>query len=300
MAEEKEEQQTQEEEKSIFTMIPLSISSLEAKDFSMTEKVLLCSIIGLSNGRLCTTTNDKFALRFGISTRQVTEHIRKLSEKGMILITGPRTRRYIKPTEKALELFRKKVSIEETRYRRNLIKKKTSRTMEENLPNYGRNLLPENKENKREEIYSSNSHLNQSAPSNSEKDESAKDKEQEYKGMFSQFWEAYPRKQKKKEAYDKFIKMIKKQPALFPKIMKALEQQKNSRQWQKDGGQFIPLPTTWINGEQWNDEIEVQPPAGPSSSSWETLPVAGMEPQLTEEERQEQERSERQDAGYDD
>lgn len=298
MAEEKNEQQTQEEEKSIFTMIPLSISSLEAKDFSMTEKVLLCSIIGLSNGRLCTTTNDKFALRFGISTRQVTEHIRKLSEKGMILIMGPRTRRYIKPTEKALELFRKKVSIEETRYRRNLLKKKTSRTMEENLPNYGRNLLPENKENKREEIYSSNSHLNQSAPSNSEKDESTKDKEQEYEDMFSQFWEAYPRKQKKKEAHDKFIKKIKKQPALFPKIMKALEQQKNGRQWQKDGGQFIPLPTTWINGEQWNDEIEVQPPASPSSrSSWGGRSAAG---EISEAEQRARDEAARRAAGFED
>jgi hypothetical protein len=29
---------------------------------------------------------------------------------------------------------------------------------------------------------------------------------------------------------------------------------KNSQQWTKDGGQFIPMPATWLNGRRWEDE----------------------------------------------
>ena len=31
-----------------------------------------------------------------------------------------------------------------------------------------------------------------------------------------------------------------------------------SEQWKKDDGQFIPHPTTFLNGERWNDEIDVR------------------------------------------
>jgi hypothetical protein len=39
------------------------------------------------------------------------------------------------------------------------------------------------------------------------------------------------------------------------KILAGLEKAKQSRQWMKDGGAFIPHPTTWLNGERWNDEV---------------------------------------------
>lgn len=46
-------------------------------------------------------------------------------------------------------------------------------------------------------------------------------------------------------------------------MMQALGRQKALADWQKDGGQYIPLPTTWLNGERWEDveQVEVQPPA---------------------------------------
>ena len=37
--------------------------------------------------------------------------------------------------------------------------------------------------------------------------------------------------------------------------MNAIEQQKESAQWSKDNGQFIPHPTTWLNGKRWEDEV---------------------------------------------
>ncbi|MDC5478011.1 hypothetical protein OHW93_17000 [Acinetobacter baumannii] len=76
--------------------------------------------------------------------------------------------------------------------------------------------------------------------------------------LFEEFWEAYPKKQQKKTAFEKFKKInFKKYP--FEKIMNALEQQKSSSQWLKENGQFIPMPSTWIHQERWNDLLELPP-----------------------------------------
>ena len=71
--------------------------------------------------------------------------------------------------------------------------------------------------------------------------------------MFEQFWIAYPNKKTKKKAYDSW-KKINPSDKLFKEIMSGLERSKSSKQWQKDDGQYIPHPTTWLNQERWNDE----------------------------------------------
>ena len=71
-------------------------------------------------------------------------------------------------------------------------------------------------------------------------------------GLFNEFWSAYPLKVGKKKAWQSFSKI---NNASFPIIMSALSKQKASDQWIKDGGKFIPHPTTWLNGERWNDEV---------------------------------------------
>ena len=42
--------------------------------------------------------------------------------------------------------------------------------------------------------------------------------------------------------------------ALCEQIMIGLERWKQSAQWTRDGGQFIPNPATFLNGERWKDE----------------------------------------------
>ena len=36
--------------------------------------------------------------------------------------------------------------------------------------------------------------------------------------------------------------------------MKAVEHQKTWDQWNRDGGQYIPNPSTWLNQHRWEDE----------------------------------------------
>ena len=71
---------------------------------------------------------------------------------------------------------------------------------------------------------------------------------------FEKFWEAYPKKIAKKAVLQKW-KNLKVDDVLFESIMKGLEAWKQSQQWMKDGGQYIPNPTTFLNQERWNDEI---------------------------------------------
>ena len=72
---------------------------------------------------------------------------------------------------------------------------------------------------------------------------------------FKEFWEAYPKKVNKKRAMTAYNKISKKTHDI---IIKDLETRVDSDQWKKDKGKYIPNPTTYLNGERWNDEVEVK------------------------------------------
>ena len=71
---------------------------------------------------------------------------------------------------------------------------------------------------------------------------------------FDRFWTVYPRKDGKQDALKAWQK-IKPDEALQAKILQALEAVKQTQQWLKDGGQFIPHGATWLNKKRWQDEI---------------------------------------------
>ena len=78
--------------------------------------------------------------------------------------------------------------------------------------------------------------------------------------LFNQFWAIYPKKVDKKGSFRAF-KNISKLKETFPGILQALEIQKQSPQWTKDNGQYIPNPTTYIHQERWlsvNEREETQ------------------------------------------
>ena len=75
--------------------------------------------------------------------------------------------------------------------------------------------------------------------------------------QFEKFYNAYPRKVKKQNV-KKWFEKNKPSNELFSSMMNSLEQFRASNDWQKDGGQFIPYPSTWLNQRRWEDEgIEV-------------------------------------------
>lgn len=80
-----------------------------------------------------------------------------------------------------------------------------------------------------------------------------KNKDKCLKADFDLFWEAYPRKEGKQKAEAAFAKVV----VPVQDLLDAIEAQKKSAQWTKDGGQFIPHPATWLNGKRWLDQVFV-------------------------------------------
>lgn len=71
---------------------------------------------------------------------------------------------------------------------------------------------------------------------------------------FDVFWSAYPRKEGKGEARKKFLKL---KGISLETLLEAVERQKKSVKWTKDGGKYINTPAAWLNQERWLDELEM-------------------------------------------
>ena len=78
---------------------------------------------------------------------------------------------------------------------------------------------------------------------------------------FDRFWEAYPRKAGKEAARRAF------QQADVPVgvLVDAISVQRNSEQWRREGGRYIPFPANWLNQRRWEDQPPnpAQPPPLP-------------------------------------
>lgn len=83
-----------------------------------------------------------------------------------------------------------------------------------------------------------------------------------YSERFKEFWAAYPKKIGKDAALKAFMKR-KPSADLVSKMITAIEWQKQTDQWTRESGRYIPNPATWINQGRWEDE----PPAPTVSQS---------------------------------
>lgn len=79
------------------------------------------------------------------------------------------------------------------------------------------------------------------------------EKESETEKDFERFWSAYPKKKNKGQARSAFSRALKK--TSVETMISAVEKQKQSKDWKKDNGQFIPYPSTWLNAEAWENDM---------------------------------------------
>ena len=75
---------------------------------------------------------------------------------------------------------------------------------------------------------------------------------------FDSFYKEYPKKQARAVANVSWNKLNPDRD-LVGLIISAIAANRKTAQWQKDNGQFIPMPATWLNQRRWEDEIEVKP-----------------------------------------
>jgi hypothetical protein len=137
--------------------------------------------------------------------------------------------------------------------RNNRKKKEENETYEEDMKNIC-NSYEEHMENE-------NININKNIILNKDKDnrvigEEGKEKVeilQTWETQFDEFYSKYPKKVKKQDV-KKWFQKNKPSNELFSSMLDSLEQFRASTDWQKDGGQFIPYPSTWLNQKRWEDE----------------------------------------------
>lgn len=84
--------------------------------------------------------------------------------------------------------------------------------------------------------------------------------------LFAEFWNRYPRKQHKQEAWREWCRLAP-DAETTDLIARAVETRKQSRLWQEDGGRYVPKPDKFLRGRQWEDElIDVDKPVKPQEN----------------------------------
>lgn len=78
-----------------------------------------------------------------------------------------------------------------------------------------------------------------------------------YPPAFEEFWEAYPKKKSKGDAF-KAWKQLRPDADLRAHMLRSVEQLSRSDDWRKESGKYVPYPASWIRAEGWLDVVEVK------------------------------------------
>jgi hypothetical protein len=90
---------------------------------------------------------------------------------------------------------------------------------------------------------------------------------------FEEFWNAYPKKEAKKDAIAAWDKV----DAPIAVLLIAIAAKRRTEDWTKAKGQFVPLPATWLRGRRWEDAgVDVQSGAAPDPDSREAIEAEGI------------------------
>lgn len=91
----------------------------------------------------------------------------------------------------------------------------------------------------------------------------------EMERAFERFWRAYPRQQRKFDAWQMW-KSLAPDEALTDRIIAAVRAAAHSKQWQRENGQFIPYPENYLRGRRWEDKLPTAAPTGMVASNLDT------------------------------
>lgn len=92
-------------------------------------------------------------------------------------------------------------------------------------------------------------------PNNTPYNPSTDDSQKYDNKIFEKFWNEYPKKISKGNA-EKWFKKNKPTNDLVDLMIEKLKIYKETEQWKKDNGKYIPYPSSWLNARGWEDEIQ--------------------------------------------
>ena len=194
----------------------------------------------LSDEGFCYASNQYFADLFQVTTRTVSDLVAKLQDRGHITVT-------IRKNEQG-KVLRREI--------RCTVSLRHAQPVEENFHTPRKNLPGGIEENFQ---YTNTSNTNLNIPRDAQVAVSGGNEQGQATAPdpFDVFWAAYPLKKSKKDARKAFAKV----KAPLDMLLAALERQKKTPDWTKDGGRYIPYASTWLNGERWEDEVKPGQPA---------------------------------------
>lgn len=84
---------------------------------------------------------------------------------------------------------------------------------------------------------------------------------------FAAFMAAYPRKAAEARARRQWMRM-RPDTHLQTAMLAALAMQRQSAEWQREGGRYIPLPGKWLRGQRWLDGSQAQQQRAARPANW--------------------------------
>lgn len=209
--------------KSYYAIIPSNVRY--DKRIRDKAKLLYGEITALCNEHgFCWATNDYFANLYGISRTTVSQLIGELIKYGYIyseIIYKEGTKEIL---NRYLKIFKDPIK---------------------------ENFNTPIKENFKENITYNNITFNNKENNVNNKLLTLKESEK----LFDIFWQHYPKKRDKGNA-EKWFNKNKPTKELVELMIKQIGRFKDTEDWKKQYGKFIPYPTTWLNGKMWEDEFE--------------------------------------------
>ena len=201
----------------------------------------------LSDEGYCYASNQYFADLFQLTTRTVSDLVAKLQDRGHISVV-------IRHNDKG-KVVRREI--------RCTVSLRHAQPVEEIFHTPRKNFPGGIEENFQ---YTNTSNTNLNIPRDAQVAVSGGNEQGQATAPdpFDLFWAAYPLKKSKKDARKAFAKV----KAPLDTLLAALERQKKTPDWTKDGGRYIPYASTWLNGERWEDEVQGgTAPAAPDEGS---------------------------------
>lgn len=91
-----------------------------------------------------------------------------------------------------------------------------------------------------------------------------------YSEEFLEFWAVYPRKVNKGKAYQAWCKLNGSRPDAG-ELVSSVRAQCETEDWKRDGGRYIPHPSSWLNASGWDNDVSTMNarPSRPSRRSME-------------------------------
>lgn len=225
--------------KSDFFTVPRRIIDLPGLQLSFL-KVYYEIFRLFNNGLDCFLGNEELMERTGVKSQStIREALAFFEDKGILqrkIING---KRYIIQPERKIELSTELYNILTNEYRQNDaqgVAKSTGGRRQVDAQGVAKSTH-------------NNNHINNKNINNN----SCASNNAHVKNDFDLFWDKYPKKKDRMRAKKLWDKK-KYKPETVKLILDDIElRKKNDAQWQV--AQYVPFPSTYLNGERWNDEI---------------------------------------------